>query len=101
MTTTAAMKISASASDMRHMVRRLYVDSLPPDLFHQCRRSSTSRQQQKGRERLNGAGLMQTRRALTRTTRHLIRFPGPSGRVTLRGGPRDGGLSAYLQFSFL
>jgi hypothetical protein len=30
---TAAMKISALAFDMRHMVR-LYVDGLPPDLFH-------------------------------------------------------------------
>ena len=28
---------------MRHMVRRLYVDGLPPDLFHQSRRSSTIR----------------------------------------------------------
>jgi len=32
---------------MRHMVRRLYVDALPPDLFHQRRRSSTPRQQRK------------------------------------------------------
>ena len=40
--TTAATKISPVAFDMRHMVR-LYVDGLPPDLFHQCRRSSTIR----------------------------------------------------------
>jgi hypothetical protein len=26
---------------MRHMMRRLYVDGLPPNLFHQSRWSST------------------------------------------------------------
>ena len=47
---------------MRHMVRRLYVDGLPPNLFHQSRRSSTSRQQCVGKagSRLNAAGLMQS-----------------------------------------
>jgi hypothetical protein len=63
MTTTAAMKISVWTFDMRHMMRRLYVDSLPPDLFHQCRRSSTIRPaaaRRKGRERLSAAGLMQS-----------------------------------------
>jgi hypothetical protein len=58
MTTTAAMKISVSMPDMRHMLR-LYVDALPPDLFHQTRRSSTIRPpaaRRKDRDRLNGAG---------------------------------------------
>ena len=40
MTTTAAMNASVSMPDTRHMLR-VYVDALPPDLFHQCRRSST------------------------------------------------------------
>jgi hypothetical protein len=40
MAATAAMKISVSTGDVRH-IARLYVDGLPPDLFHQRRRSST------------------------------------------------------------
>ena len=38
------MKIAVSTGDIVHMAH-LYVDGLPPDLFHQSRRSSTSRQQ--------------------------------------------------------
>jgi hypothetical protein len=102
--TTTAMNIATSTPDSRQMVRRLYVDGLPPDLFHQRRRSSTIRPaaeaRRKGRERPNESEVHWDCRGLRPNSNTALLASGSPKAQDPPGGPRDRAYRAYLQFLF-